>query len=65
METCAGAHFVVRELIAMGHQAKLISPHFVRPFVKSNKNGFVDAEVICEAATRPTMRFLAPKTESQ
>lgn len=65
MEACAGSHFVARELIAMGHQAKLISPQFVRPFVKSNKNDFVDAEAICEAATRPTMRFVAPKTESQ
>ena len=65
MEACAGSHIVARELIAMGHQAKLISPQFVRPFVKSNKNDFVDAEAICEAATRPTMRFVTPKTEAQ
>jgi transposase len=44
---------------------KLISPQFVRPFVKSNKNDFVDAEAICEAASRPAMRFVAAKTESQ
>lgn len=49
----------------MGYKAKLISPQFVRPFVKSNKNDFVDAEAICEAATRPTMRFVTPKTEAQ
>ena len=65
MEACAGAHFVARELIAMGHQAKLISPQFVRPFVKGNKNDFVDAEAICEAASRPSMRFVTPKTEAQ
>lgn len=49
MEVCADAHFVARELMSMGHQAKLISPQFVRPFVKGNKNDFVDAEAICEA----------------
>ncbi len=65
MEVCAGAHFVARELIAMDHQAKLISPQFVKPFVKSNKNDFVDAQAICEAASRPTMRFVLPKTEAQ
>ncbi|MGH8379864.1 IS110 family transposase [Pseudomonas sp.] len=65
MEACAGAHFVSRKLIAMGHQAKLISPQFVRPFVKGNKNDFVDAEAICEAASRPSMRFVSPKTEAQ
>ncbi|MBJ9698571.1 IS110 family RNA-guided transposase, partial [Burkholderia cenocepacia] len=43
----------------------LVSPQFVRPFVKSNKNDFVDAEAICEAASRPSMRFVTPKTESQ
>lgn len=65
MEACAGAHFVARELMIMGHQAKLISPQFVRPFVKGNKNDFVDAEAICEAASRPSMRFVSPKTEAQ
>ncbi len=47
------------------HFPKLISPQFVRPFVKSNKNDFVDAEAICEAASRPSMRFVQPRTESQ
>jgi len=65
MEACAGAHYIARQLTAFGHQVKLISPQFVRPFVKSNKNDFVDAEAICEAATRPSMRFVTPKTESQ
>lgn len=65
MEACAGAHFVVRQLMVMGHEAKLISPQFVRPYVKSNKNDFVDAEAICEAASRPSMRFVSPKTEAQ
>ncbi|EFO1276653.1 TPA: IS110 family transposase, partial [Escherichia coli] len=49
----------------IGHEAKLISPQFVRPFVKSNKNDFIDAEAICEAASRPSMRFAQPRTETQ
>lgn len=65
MEACAGAHFTAREINKLGHVAKLISPQFVRPFVKSNKNDFVDAEAICEAACRPSMRFVIPKTEAQ
>jgi transposase len=65
VEACAGAHHMARKLVSLGHQVKLISPQFVRPFVKSNKNDFVDAEAICEAASRPAMRFVTPKTESQ
>lgn len=65
MEACGGAHFMVRKLTELGHTPKLISPQFVRPFVKSNKNDFVDAEAICEAASRPAMRFVQPRTESQ
>ncbi|WP_082766016.1 IS110-like element ISAzvi4 family transposase [Azotobacter vinelandii] len=65
MEACAGSHFIARELMALGHQAKLISPQFVRPFVKSNKNDFVDAEAIYEAASRSSMRFVTPRTEAQ
>ncbi|VVD95362.1 transposase [Pandoraea eparura] len=65
MEACAGAHWMARKLSEFGHAVKLISPQFVRPFVKSNKNDFVDAEAICEAASRPSMRFVTPKTESQ
>lgn len=65
MEACAGAHHMARLLTSYGHKVKLISPQFVRPFVKSNKNDFIDAEAICEAACRPSMRFVTPKTESQ
>ena len=65
MEACAGAHFMARRISDIGHEAKLISPQFVRPFVKSNKNDFIDAEAICEAASRPSMRFVQPRTETQ
>lgn len=65
MEACAGAHWMARRLSEFGHVVKLLSPQFVRPFVKSNKNDFVDAEAICEAASRPSMRFVTPKTETQ
>jgi transposase len=65
MEACAGAHQMARQLAGWGHDVKLISPQFVRPFVKSNKNDFVDAEAICEASSRPSMRFVTPKTEAQ
>ncbi len=65
MEACGGSHFMARKLAELGHFPKLISPQFVRPFVKSNKNDFVDAEAICEAASRPSMRFVQPRTESQ
>lgn len=65
MEACAGAHRRARQLSAFGHDAKLISPQFVKPFVKGNKNDFIDAEAICEAASRPSMRFVTPKTEAQ
>lgn len=65
MEACAGAHYMARQLAGSGHHVKLISPQFVRPFVKSNKNDFVDAEAICEAASRPSMRFVTPKNEAQ
>jgi transposase len=65
MEACGGAHFMAQEVARLGHTPKLIAPHLVRPYVKSNKNDFADAEAICEAATRPTMRFVPPKTQAQ
>lgn len=65
MEACAGAHWIARRLVALGHQAKLISPQFVRPFVQGNKNDFADAQAICEAASRPSMRFVSARTEIQ
>lgn len=55
MEACAGAHWVARRIQALGHQAKLISPQFVKPFVQGNKNDFADAQAICEAASRPSV----------
>lgn len=65
MEACGGSHFMARRISSLGHEARLISPQFVRPFVKTNKNDYVDAEAICEAASRPSMRFVQPKTENQ
>lgn len=65
MEACAGAHWIARRLTAMRHEAKLISPQFVKPFVQGNKNDFADAQAICEAASRPNMRFVSPRNETQ
>ncbi len=65
MEACAGAHFLGRVLRAQGHDVKLIPAQFVKPFVKSNKNDFIDAEAIAEAVDRRNMRFVAIKTEDQ
>lgn len=65
MEACGGSHFMARELAKLGHQPKLIAAQHVRPYVKSNKNDFADAEAICETAQRPTTRFVTPKTEAQ
>ncbi|REG48693.1 hypothetical protein B0G80_4966 [Paraburkholderia sp. BL6669N2] len=65
MEACAVAHHMASKLTTFGRQVKLISPEFVRPFVKGNNNDFVEAEPISEAAARPSMRFVTPKTESQ
>jgi len=62
MEACAGAHYWAREIGALGHQTKLIPPAYVKPFVKRQKNDMADAEAICEAAQRPTMRFVPPKS---
>jgi transposase len=65
MEACPGAHHWGRELAALGHEVKLIAPCYVKPFVKRQKNDMVDAEAICEAAQRPTMRFVAVKSEAK
>ena len=65
MEACAGAHHWARELQAKGFTVKLIAPQFVKPYVKSNKNDANDAEAICEAMSRPNMRFVAVKTVEQ
>ena len=65
MEACAGAHYWAREIQALGHEVRLIPPQYVRPFVKTNKNDAADAEAICEAVTRPTMRFAPAKSAEQ
>jgi transposase len=65
MEACSSAHHWARCLQTMGIEAKLISPQYVAPFVKTNKNDRNDAEAIVEAASRPTMRFVAVKTVEQ
>ena len=65
LEACGGAHHWARQLIQLGHQVRLIPPAYVKPFVKRHKNDAVDAEAICEAAQRPTMRFVAVKSEEQ
>lgn len=65
MEACGSAHYWARELQKLGHTVKLMAPQFVKPYVKSNKNDANDAEAICEAVARPTMRFVAVKTIAQ
>ncbi|MEW7987358.1 MAG: IS110 family transposase [Candidatus Thiodiazotropha endolucinida] len=65
IEACGGSHYWHRTLTAMGHQVKLISPQFVKPYVKSNKNDANDAAAICEAVTRPHMRFVPSKSVEQ
>jgi transposase len=65
MEACGGAHFLGRALRAQGHDVKLIPAQFVKPFVKSNKNDFIDAEAIAEAVDRQNMRFVPIKTDDQ
>ena len=65
MEACSGAHFLGRALRAQGHDVKLIPAQFVKPFVKSNKNDFIDAEAIAEAVDRQNMRFVPIKTDDQ
>ncbi len=65
MEACASAHYWSRVFSRMGHTVKLIHPAYVRPYVKTNKNDAADAEALCEAATRPQMRFVQAKTVEQ
>ena len=65
MEACGSAHYWARELIRLGHEVRLIHPIYVKPFVKRQKNDAADAEAICEAASRPTMRFVAVKSEER
>jgi transposase len=65
MEACCGAHHLGRQLREQGYDVRLMSPEYVRPYVKAQKNDDRDAEAIAEAATRPTMRFVTLKTEAQ
>lgn len=62
MEACCGAHYLGRLLASQGHEVRLMSPEYVRPYVKAQKNDDRDAEAIAEAASRPTMRFVELKS---
>ncbi|MBV2134007.1 IS110 family transposase, partial [Pseudomonas sp. MAP12] len=65
MEACGSAHYWARELRVLGHEVRLIAPQFVKPYVKSGKNDANDAEAICEAASRPNMRYVEVKSAEQ
>lgn len=65
MEACGGAHYWSRRFQAAGYETRMIAGQFVKPFVKSNKNDEIDAEAICEASSRPQMRFVATRSEEQ
>src|ERR1700760_8957 len=65
IEACATAHYWARELIKLGHEVKLMPPAYVKAYVKRNKNDAADAEAICEAVTRPSMRFVPVKDAEQ
>ena len=65
VEACATSHYWSRELRTLGHSVKLMPPSYVKPYVKRQKNDMADAEAICEAVTRPTMRFVETKTPEQ
>jgi transposase len=65
LEACGSSHYWAREMIRLGHEVKLIAPHYVKPFVKRQKNDAADAEAIVVAAQRPEMRFVSPKSAEQ
>ncbi len=65
LEACASGHYWARAIAALGHTVRLMPPAYVKPYVKRGKTDAADAEAICEAVTRPTMRFVAIKTEEQ
>src|ERR1700677_864585 len=65
LEACATAHHCARELIALGHEARLMPPNYVKAYVKRNKHDVADAEAIYEAVRRPSMRFVPVKTAEQ
>ena len=65
MEACGGAHYWSRAFRKLGHEVKLLPPQYVKPYVKTNKNNYSDAEAICEAMSRPNMRFVGIKSVDQ
>lgn len=65
MEACASAHHWARELEALGHEVKLMPAQYAKPYVKRGKNDAANAEAICEAVTRPTMRFVGAESLDQ
>ena len=65
MEACATSHYWAREITALGHEVRMMPARYVKPYVKRNKNDMADAEAICEAVTRPSMRFVPVKTPDQ
>src|ERR671922_2375476 len=65
IEACASSHYWSRELQALGHTVRLMPPTYVKPYVKRQKNDMADAEAICEAVMRPTMRFVDTKSPEQ
>ena len=65
MEACAGSHFLGKALREQGNEVRLMPAQYVKPFVKTNKNDFIDAEAIAEAVNRPSMRFVPVKTDEQ
>lgn len=65
LEACSASHFWAREIVALGHEVVLVPPQYVKPYVKRNKTDAADAEAICEAMSRPTMRFAAVKTPDE
>jgi transposase len=65
MEASASTHYWAREIAKLVHEVRLIAPRFVKPYVKTKKNDASDAEAICEAVTRPSVRFVAIKTPAQ
>ena len=62
MEACGSGHYWARELVAMGHEVMLIPPAYIKPYIKRGKNDAVDAAAICEAMSRPGMRFVPVKS---
>ncbi|ELO8297319.1 transposase, partial [Salmonella enterica] len=64
IEACGSSHYWARELTRLGHSVRIIPPQFVKPYLKGNKNDANDAEAICEAVSRPGMRYVAVKSEA-